>query len=182
MKYKAEEISRGQVILCLVCAVIGMIGVLVVMGRTLGDHTPKASTLLTHYEVPKFKMCDTTHLIRATTYQPTIAQCDSTPFSTADGSRIIPGSGQRWVALSRDLIYDEPRQKLFSRTDHWRGEFRFGDTITVYSEKHPQVDGEYVVHDCMSPRYSMSIDFLGTITPKLGVAKDIKIIHCSEKY
>lgn len=132
--------------------------------------------------VSKITICDTIHLDRATTYQPTIAQCDSTPFSTADGSRIVPGSGQKWVALSRDLILDEERQGLFGRTDHWRGNFRFGDTITVYSKLHPQVDGEYVVHDCMSPAYTLSIDFLGTLTPKLGVGRDVKIITCSNNY
>lgn len=177
--YHKTEISRSQVIWCLICTVVGMLGFLFVLGKDHDDHEPKAKDVL---KISRIEICDTVHIVRGTTYQPTIAQCDSTPFSTADGSRIIPGSGQRWVALSRDLIYDEPRQDLFSRTDHWRGAFRFGDTITVYSETHPQINGDWCVRDCMSPRYQMSIDFLGTITPKLGVATDVKIITCSEKY
>ena len=110
---------------------------------------------------------DTIDLDRATTYQPTIAQCDSTPFSTADGSRIDPDNIQRWCALSRDLL------------DRWGGPFNYGDTIEVYSEKHPQINGDWAVHDCMAPKYTLSIDFLGYITPKLGIGRDVKIIYCA---
>jgi hypothetical protein len=125
---------------------------------------------------------DTLHLNRGTRYNATVAQCDDSPFKTADGSTIVPSkvkSGeQRWVALSRDLILDEYRDNLYSNETHWKGHFRFGDTILVESEAHPFINGEWVVHDCMSARAYNSIDFLTAVgaTPKLGVARDIKII------
>jgi hypothetical protein len=134
------------------------------MGFDSNYVAPTTDTLALEVEYP----CDTVHIIRATTYQPTVAQCDSNPFSTADGSIIDPSNMQRWCALSRDLL------------TRWGGEFHYGDTIDVYSVKHPQIDGEWVIHDCMNSRYKMSIDFLGNITPKLGVGTDIKIITCYE--
>jgi len=124
---------------------------------------------------------DTTHIVRATTYNAEVAQCDSDPFGTADGSRIDPvklkNKEIRWVALSRDLIWDEYRQNLYKHD--FRGKYAFGDTITIYSEANPQINGEWIVHDCMNKRYRNSIDFLFDASnnkPKLGVGKDIKII------
>lgn len=130
---------------------------------------------------PKF-YCDSIPLERATTYYPTVEQCDSNPFSTADGSIINPNKYERWVALSRDLICDPDRREIFKNdTNHWRGMFHFGDTIEIYSKKHPNLNGEWVVHDCMAPKYEMSIDFLlapEDNVPKLGVGDDVKIIYC----
>lgn len=129
--------------------------------------------------------CDTVHLERATTYQPTTGQCDGNPFTTADGSIINPellSCGElRWVALSADLIWDEYRQSLYSDTTFWRGDFKFGDTITVYSKEFPNLDGDWIVKDVMSRKYRMSIDFLidkKNNTPKLGVCDDVKILYC----
>jgi hypothetical protein len=125
---------------------------------------------------------DTLHLKRGTRYNATVSQCDDTPFKTADGSTIVPSkvkSGeQRWVALSRDLILDKYRDDLYTNEAHWKGYFKFGDTILVESKANPFINGKWVVHDCMSARANNSIDFLTTagVTPKLGVAKDIKII------
>jgi hypothetical protein len=114
---------------------------------------------------------DTIHLERATTYQPSTSQCDSDPLTTADGSKIDPSNMKRWVALSRDLLA------------RWGGQFAYGDTITIYSESHPNLNGDWEVHDCMNARYKMSIDFLMATednVPKLGVGKDVKIIYCGE--
>lgn len=116
---------------------------------------------------PKF--IDTVHLERATTYQATESQCDPDPFTTADGSKINPNDYQNWVALSRDLL------------SRWGGPFNYGDTLDIYSKDHPKLNEEWVVHDCMAPRYKMSIDFLlepEKNYPKLGVGKDVKIIYC----
>ena len=127
---------------------------------------------------------DTIHLDRATTYNAVAGQCDDDPFGTADGSRINPAQLKeekiKWVALSRDLIYDEYRDNLFSNNNHWRGKFKFGSVITIESESNPQLNGSWEVHDCMNSRYSNSIDFLfdpANNKPKLGVCKDIKIIY-----
>jgi len=128
------------------------------------------------------RICDTVHLERATTYQPTEAQCDSDPLTTADGSKINPDNYQKWVALSRDLICDPERRELFpDAINHWRGDFHFGDTLEIYSASHPNLNGQWVVHDCLNSRYKMSIDFLlepEKNYPKLGVGTDIKIIWC----
>lgn len=113
--------------------------------------------------------CDTVHLERATTYQPTESQCDSNPLTTADGSKINPDYYQKWVALSRDLL------------SRWGGQFNYGDTLEIYSASHPNLNGEWVVRDCMASRYKMSIDFLlepEKNYPKLGVGTDVKIVWC----
>ena len=125
---------------------------------------------------------DTLHLNRGTRYNATVSQCDNTPFKTADGSIIEPSKvkkgTQRWVALSRDLILDQYRYNLFNNKIHWKGYFKFGDTILIESKAHPFINGEWVVHDCMSARAVNSIDFLASVgvIPRLGVAKDVKII------
>ena len=118
---------------------------------------------------------------RATTYNAEVSQCDSDPYGTADGSRINPTKLKnkeiRWVALSRDLIWDTYRQGLYK--EDFRGQFAFGDTILITSVEKPQINGEWVVHDCMNARYRNSIDFLfdrNNNKPKLGVGTDVKII------
>lgn len=122
-------------------------------------------------EITRPVIKDTVHLIRATTYQPTESQCDSNPFTTADGSKINPSEYQRWVALSRDLL------------SRWGGQFDYGDTLEIYSMEHENLNGSWVVRDCMAARYKMSIDFLlepEKNYPKLGVGDDVKIIFCPE--
>ena len=123
-------------------------------------------------------------LDRATTYNAEASQCDSDPLTTADGSRIdldkLANGELRWCALSRDLIWDEERQKLHDYdTSVFRGFFRFGDTIVVKSISSPQINGKWVVRDCMNKRYKRSIDFLfhsRNNKPKLGVCPDVRII------
>ena len=123
-------------------------------------------------------------LDRATTYNVDIKQCDNDPLTTADGSRIdtvaLANGELRWCALSRDLIWDEERQKLHNYdTSVFRGFFRFGDTIVVKSISSPQINGKWCVRDCMNKRYKRSIDFLfdpKNNKPKLGVCPDVRII------
>lgn len=121
-------------------------------------------------------------LDRATTYYCNEKQCDNNPFTTADGSVINPDDLKnnkiRWCALSRDLIWDEYRQTIHSQG--FRGLFKFGDTIEVYSKSNPQINGKWVIHDTMNKRYTYAIDFL--IHPsnnkiKLGVCQDVIIIN-----
>jgi hypothetical protein len=123
-------------------------------------------------------------LDRATTYNVDVEQCDNDPLTTADGSRIdtvaLANGELRWCALSRDLIYDEERQKLHDYdTTIFRGFFLFGDTIVVESISSPQINGKWCVRDCMNKRYKRSIDFLfdpRNNKPKLGVCPDVRII------
>ena len=110
------------------------------------------------------------HIDRATTYNPVASQCDNDPFTTADGSLIdlakLKDQSLRWVALSRDFLA------------RWGGLFDYGDTIQVGSFSSPQINGKWVVHDCMNGRYSNSVDFLFDAennNPKLGVCRDLII-------
>jgi hypothetical protein len=119
---------------------------------------------------------------RATTYNPTKWQCDSDPLTTADNSLIdvekLKTNQIKWVALSRDLILDPYRNSYFPSKGHWNGLFSFGDTIDVRSVSSPQINGKWVVHDCMNARYENSIDFLldsQSNKPKLGLCKDLII-------
>ena len=105
---------------------------------------------------------------RASTYNAVVSQCDNDPFTTADGSLIDPAKlreGQiRWCALSRDLL------------SRWGGIVDYGDTITVKSIRKSQINGEWVVHDCMNARYRNSVDFLFDAennSPKLGICTDL---------
>lgn len=131
------------------------------------------------------RFCDTIYIDTATTYQSTVAQCDSDPFTTADGSKINPNYYQKWVALSRDLICDEYRREKFPLdSNHWRGYFHFGDTIEIYSKEHQNFNGKWVIHDCMAKKYKNRIDFLlekEKNYPKLGHGTDFKIINCYKK-
>jgi 3D (Asp-Asp-Asp) domain-containing protein len=109
-------------------------------------------------------------LDRATTYNAVASQCDSDPLTTADGSRIDPDKLRdgkiRWCALSRDFI------------SRWGGLFDYGDTIQVGSFSSPQINGKWIVKDCMNKRYTNSLDFLfdsENNNPKLGVCKDLII-------
>lgn len=110
------------------------------------------------------------HIDRATTYNAVPSQCDSDPFTTADGSKIDPvklRDGKiRWCALSRDFLA------------RWGGLFDYGDTIQVGSFSSPQINGKWVVHDCMNKRYTNSLDFLFDArnnNPKLGVCRDLVV-------
>ena len=109
-------------------------------------------------------------LDRATTYNPVSSQCDNNPLTTADGSLInltkLKDQSLRWCALSRDFIA------------RWGGLFDYGDTIQVGSFTSPQINGFWVVRDCMNKRYTNSLDFLfdsDNNKPKLGVCKDLII-------
>lgn len=89
--------------------------------------------------------------VTGTYYNPVSAQCQGNPLITADGSKInqkkLKLEKIRWVALSRDLI------------KRWGGHFDYGDTIYVH-HKHPDVNGLWVVRDCMNARFTNRIDFL----------------------
>jgi len=143
-----------------------VIAILLLCGYGLKKHyepQPLPTANILEIFAPVVPESDTIHLKRATTYWCTESQCDSNPYSTADGSIIEPKNPQRWVALSRDLLY------------RWGGPFHYGDTIEIYSNKFPHLDGEYVVHDCMASKYEMSIDFLMSPEknfPKLGVGEN----------
>ena len=88
--------------------------------------------------------------VTVTTYNPTRAQCDSTPNITADGTRIKTwkATEYRYVALSRDLL------------SRWGGPFEYGDYIVI--EGTDGWDGVYQVRDTMNPKYTNRVDILKT--------------------
>lgn len=43
--------------------------------------------------------------VKCTSYQPSIEQCDSTPFVTASGHHIVDSSYYRTCAVSKDILY-----------------------------------------------------------------------------
>ena len=85
--------------------------------------------------------------VSASVYHPEPRQTDSTPFITADGSRINrkdPGS-HRWLAVSRNLHA------------RWGGDLQFGDSLWV-SGISDEMDGWYIVRDVMNRRFRNQVD------------------------
>ncbi|WP_266204778.1 RlpA-like double-psi beta-barrel domain-containing protein [Pontibacter kalidii] len=87
--------------------------------------------------------------VSASIYHPEPGQTDSTPFITADGSRINPKNPKqhRWIAVSRDLH------------SRWGGEVEFGDSLWVTGISE-ELDGLYIVRDIMNKRMQRKIDIL----------------------
>ncbi|NDK56545.1 RlpA-like double-psi beta-barrel domain-containing protein [Pontibacter fetidus] len=106
-----------------------------------------------------------THKVSASVYHPEPHQTDSTPFITADGSRINrrnPGK-HRWVAVSRDLHA------------RWGGDIEFGDSLWV-SGISDEMDGIYIVRDVMNRRFRNQVDILvGRRDNVMGLWKNVSI-------
>ncbi|GHA78938.1 RlpA-like double-psi beta-barrel domain-containing protein [Pontibacter akesuensis] len=103
--------------------------------------------------------------VSASIYHPEPGQTDSTPFITADGSRINKKNPakHRWIAISRDLH------------SKWGGDIQFGDSlwITGISE---DLDGMYVVRDVMNKRIKKQVDILvGQNDDVMGFWDDVQI-------
>ncbi len=99
--------------------------------------------------------------VHATVYFPSVSQTDSTPYQTADMSKINRHHPEkhRWVALSPDLF------KYFS----------YGDTIKI-ENCNLLYNGKWIVHDKMNARFKNRIDFL--IRPGMYmISLDSVIIH-----
>jgi hypothetical protein len=132
------------------------------------------------------EIVDTTIIERATFYNPTINQCDSNPFITADGSLIdtvkLNKGKLRWVALDQKSIYNKYKARL--NPGYFEGFLRFNDTIEVFSKEFPEVNGCWIVKDVMNKRYKNSLDFLLPISGndfhkfrKHGIINDLVIIY-----
>lgn len=105
--------------------------------------------------------------VAASVYYPEVAQTDSTPYTTADGSRINkkkPGK-HRWVAVSRNLLRK------------WGGKIEFGDTLQVKGIS-KKLDGIYVVRDTMTRRLKNRIDILVSEDDAvMGYWRNVKVYH-----
>lgn len=91
----------------------------------------------------------TNYKVSASVYFPEPNQTDSTPFITADGSRINKNNPKkhRWIAVSRDLH------------SRWGGDLNFGDSLLVTGVSN-ELDGIYIVRDIMNQRMHKQIDIL----------------------
>ena len=106
-----------------------------------------------------------TFTVAASVYFPEPNQTDSTPFITADGSKINKKNPKkhRWIAVSRDLH------------TRWGGEMEFGDSLMV-SGVSDELDGVYVVRDIMNRRMHNKIDILvGRKDKIMGLWKDVQV-------
>ena len=86
--------------------------------------------------------------VTATRYNPVVEQCDDNPLHTADNSEIdlkkLKQGKLKWIAVSRDLLE----------------KYNYGDTVEVYSYDDPSINGIYIIHDTMHPRWTNRIDIL----------------------
>lgn len=105
--------------------------------------------------------------VTASIYYPEVAQTDSTPLITADGSRINKKKARmhRWVALSRNLL------------KKWGGQIDYGDSLRVKGIS-PELDGIYVVRDTMKKRLRNRVDILvGPHDNIMGLWDNVQIFH-----
>ncbi|WP_157593623.1 hypothetical protein [Pontibacter actiniarum] len=103
--------------------------------------------------------------VKASVYHPEPGQTDSTPYITADGSRINKHNPKkhRWIAVSRDLH------------SKWGGSIEFGDSLWVTGISE-ELDGLYVVRDVMNRRMHKQIDILvGRKDRVMGLWKNVQI-------
>jgi hypothetical protein len=101
------------------------------------------------------------------------SQCDSTPYSTANGSKINPwkASNHRWIAISQEMIDDKYRASLVKSNDpRFKGKIKYGDTVWIDSP-YKEINGWWVVCDAKNKRYTKSVDFLQTIGDKTLIEK-----------
>jgi hypothetical protein len=103
--------------------------------------------------------------IWGTIYHAEIAQCDSTPNITGDGSIINPdiASELRWIAISQDMLDCEYRYSLLSdkSSNLFKGKIKYGDSIWIESSN-KKINGWWIAHDTKNKRYRNTIDFLQT--------------------
>jgi len=99
--------------------------------------------------------------VSGTFYNPVVEQCNSDPLVTADCSRIdLNNFPDNWIAVSRDLLKS--------------GDFKYGDLVVIEHDDE-SICGVYEIHDTMSSRFNMKIDFLVPPGQKLGDGRWSKI-------
>ena len=103
--------------------------------------------------------------VTVTVYNPVVEQCDSTPYITADNSKIdlakLKQGKLKWVAVSRDLLKN--------------GVVKYGGRVKLECED-PSLNGIYYVHDTMNPRWTKRIDILAHQSVRtLGMQENVKM-------
>lgn len=101
--------------------------------------------------------------VTVTQYNPVVEQCDEDPLVTADNSLIDLGKLERgtirWVAVSRDLL----------------GIYNYGDIIELTTKSGSHIDGRYVVHDTMNPRFTGRIDILTPVGSSMDIWHEVAV-------
>lgn len=96
------------------------------------------------------------HYVTVTHYNPTPEQCDSDYLTTADNSKInltkLKRGELKWVAVSRDLF---------------KKGFKYGDVIEL-KKGNSRINGYYVIHDTMHPRFTGRVDILTSVGEPMG--------------
>jgi len=107
--------------------------------------------------------------VTVTQYNPVVSQCDEDPLITADNSKIdldkLRQGKIRWVAVSRDLL----------------DKYNYGNTIELTVVKgNRRINGRYIVHDTMNPRFTNRVDILTPLGAPMDVWSDVRIKKIEE--
>lgn len=107
--------------------------------------------------------------VTVTQYNPVVLQCDEDPLVTADNSKIdlkkLERGQIRWVAVSRDLL----------------DKYSYGNIIELTVVKgNKRINGRYIVHDTMNPRFTNRVDILTPLGAPMDVWSDVKIRKIEE--
>lgn len=156
---KRKEIKEGLFILLFTFIVFG--GLMISNWFT---YIPAGEIELPYMDTISEDSCDCEEekysVVTVTKYNPVIAQCDSDPLITADGSYIdtikLNKRELRWIAISRDLLKD----------------YQYGDTVYLSSLDN-KIDGYYVVRDTMNKRWTNRVDILSPCDDSLGKWEDV---------
>lgn len=102
--------------------------------------------------------------VTVTQYNPVVDQCDEDPLVTADNSTIdlkkLKKGQLRWVAVSRDLLET----------------YKYGDVIELKTiSGSPRINGRYIVHDTMNPRFTNRIDILTAVGEPMDMWCEVKV-------
>lgn len=102
--------------------------------------------------------------VTVTQYNPVVDQCDEDPLVTADNSTIdlkkLKKGQLRWVAVSRDLLET----------------YKYGDVIELKTiSGSPRINGRYIVHDTMHPRFTNRIDILTAVGEPMDMWCEVKV-------
>lgn len=107
--------------------------------------------------------------VTVTQYNPVVSQCDEDPLVTADNSKIdlekLRRGKIRWVAVSRDLL----------------DKYNYGNIIELAVVKgNRRINGRYIVHDTMNPRFTNRVDILTPLGAPMDVWSDVRIKKIEE--
>ena len=102
--------------------------------------------------------------VTVTQYNPVVDQCDEDPLVTADNSTIdlkkLKKGQLRWVAVSRDLLET----------------YKYGDVIELKTiSGSPRINGRYIVHDTMHPRFTNRIDILTAVGEPMDMWCEVRV-------